>query len=30
VGFIPGKLTINYSPEPFGVPQFVYLRGTGQ
>lgn len=30
VGFIPGKLTINYSPEPFGAPQFVYLRGTGQ
>lgn len=30
VGFIPGTLTINYSPEPFGAPQFVYLRGTGQ
>ncbi|MFZ0479866.1 MAG: choice-of-anchor D domain-containing protein [Terriglobales bacterium] len=30
VGFSPGTLTINYSPEPFGAPQFVYLRGTGQ
>jgi hypothetical protein len=30
VGFLPGSLTINYSPEPFGEPQFVYLRGTGQ
>ncbi len=29
-GFSPGKLTINYSPEPNGSPQFVYLRGTGQ
>ena len=28
--FIPGTITINYSPEPFGRPQFVYLRGTGQ
>jgi hypothetical protein len=30
VGFIPGTLTINYSPSPTGTPQFVYLRGTGQ
>jgi hypothetical protein len=28
-GFKAGSLTINYSPEPFGVPQFIYLRGTG-
>ena len=30
VGFEPGTLTINYSPEPFNQPQVVYLRGTGQ
>ena len=30
VGFESGTLTINYSPEPTGQPQFVYLRGTGQ
>jgi hypothetical protein len=30
VGFKPGTLTINYSSEPFGQPQVVYLRGTGQ
>ena len=30
VGSSPGSLTINYSPEPFGAPQIVYLRGTGQ
>jgi len=30
VGFETGTLTINYSPEPFGQPQVVYLRGTGQ
>jgi hypothetical protein len=30
VGFVPGTLTINYSPSPTGTPQFVYLRGTGQ
>ncbi len=30
VGFDPGTLTINYSPEPLGIPQIVYLRGTGQ
>jgi len=30
VGFDPGSLTINYSPEPAGAPQIVYLRGTGQ
>jgi hypothetical protein len=30
VGFNPGTLTINYSPEPFNEPQAVYLRGTGQ
>ena len=31
VGFLPGKLTINYTPELFsGVGQTVYLRGTGQ
>ncbi len=29
-GFLPGTLTINYSPEPSGLPQFVYLRGTGR
>jgi hypothetical protein len=29
VGFVPGNLTINYSPEPTGVPQLVRLRGTG-
>jgi hypothetical protein len=29
-GFSTGLLTINYSPEPTGQPQFVYLRGTGQ
>jgi hypothetical protein len=29
-GFIPGTLTINYTPAPFGEPQVVYLRGTGQ
>jgi hypothetical protein len=26
----PGALTINYTPEPTGAPQIVYLRGTGQ
>jgi hypothetical protein len=30
VGFAPGTLTINYTPEPGGVPQIVRLRGTGQ
>ncbi len=31
VGFLPGKLTINYTPEPIpGTGQTVYLRGTGQ
>ena len=30
VGFDPGMITINYSPEPTGAPQFIYLRGTGQ
>ncbi len=30
IGFVPGTLTINYSPAPTGTPQFVYLRGTGQ
>ena len=29
VGFAPGNLAINYSPEPTGVPQLVRLRGTG-
>lgn len=28
-GFSPGTLTINYSPEPTGIPQTIYLRGTG-
>jgi hypothetical protein len=28
-GFDPGTLTINYTPEPTGVPQIIYLRGTG-
>jgi hypothetical protein len=30
VGFDPGTLTINYTPEPTGQAQVVYLRGTGQ
>jgi len=30
VGFDPGTITINYSPEPAGAPQVIYLRGTGQ
>jgi hypothetical protein len=30
VGFEAGTLTINYSPEPAGTAQVVYLRGTGQ
>jgi hypothetical protein len=30
VGLATGTLTINYSPEPTGAPQIVYLRGTGQ
>jgi len=30
VGFDPGTITINYTPEPTGDPQLVYLRGTGQ
>jgi hypothetical protein len=30
VGFEAGSLTINYSPAPFGVAQYIYLRGTGQ
>jgi hypothetical protein len=30
VGFSPGTLTINYAPEPFGEPQVVRLRGSGQ
>jgi hypothetical protein len=30
VGFSPGTITINYTPEPTGQGQFVYLRGTGQ
>lgn len=30
LGFLPGALTINYSPEQTGVPQLVRLRGTGQ
>jgi hypothetical protein len=29
-GFLPGSLTINYSPEPNNFPQTIYLRGTGQ
>jgi hypothetical protein len=29
-GLIPSNLTINYTPEPTGVPQLVRLRGTGQ
>lgn len=29
-GFDPGSVTINYTPEPTGVPQTIYLRGTGQ
>jgi len=29
-GFDPGTLSINYTPEPTGVPQTVYLRGTGR
>jgi len=30
VGFDPGTLTINYTPEPTSSPQTVYLRGTGR
>jgi hypothetical protein len=30
VGFSPGSLTLNVTPEPTGAPQIVYLRGTGQ
>jgi hypothetical protein len=30
VGFDPGTLTINVTPEPTGSPQIVRLRGTGQ
>jgi hypothetical protein len=30
VGFDPGMIIINYSPEPNGAPQVIYLRGTGQ
>jgi hypothetical protein len=30
VGFNPGTITINYTPEPTGSPQTIYLRGTGQ
>lgn len=30
VGFDPGVLTINVTPEPTGTPQTVRLRGTGQ
>jgi hypothetical protein len=29
-GFIPGTLTINYTPEPTSVPQLVRLLGSGQ
>ncbi len=29
-GYSPGALTVNYTPEPTGVPQLVRLRGTGQ
>jgi len=28
-GFDPGSITINYTPEPTGIPQTVYLRGAG-
>ena len=30
VGYDPGSLTINVTPEPTGTPQVVRLRGTGQ
>jgi hypothetical protein len=30
VGFNPGTLSINYTPEPTALPQVVHLRGTGQ
>jgi hypothetical protein len=30
VGFAPGTITLNYTPEPTGSPQVIYLRGTGQ
>jgi hypothetical protein len=30
VGFIPGALTINYTPAPTSSPQIIRLRGTGQ
>lgn len=29
-GLDPGSLTINYTPEPTGLPQKIYLRGIGQ
>jgi hypothetical protein len=29
-GFDSGTLTINYTPEPTGFPQTIYLRGSGQ
>lgn len=28
-GFDPGTITVNYTPEPTGFPQKIYLRGTG-
>jgi hypothetical protein len=30
VGYAPGSITINYAPEPAGLPQKIFLRGTGQ
>jgi len=30
LGFDSGTVTINYTPEPSGGPQTIYLRGTGQ
>lgn len=30
VGADPGTVTINYTPEPTGVPQIIYLTGAGQ
>jgi hypothetical protein len=30
VGYNPGTVSINYTPEPSALPQVVHLRGTGQ
>jgi hypothetical protein len=30
LGYDPGTITINYTPEPTQAPQMIFLRGTGQ